>query len=147
MPITMRVGTVNFSQYELEKSVKASKNGIDNSIPPQYLQNAQDLLNALQTFRDALGKPIKITSGYRCEKLNKLVGGVPNSSHTRCWAADIAVDGMSPKELFNWIWGYLIGSKTKFGQLIVEHSKTGSWVHFSIRDDKGQRCQVKEMYV
>lgn len=80
----MRVGTVNFSQYELERSVKASKNGIDNSIPQQYLQNAQDLLNALQTFRDALGKPIKITSGYRCEKLNKLVGGVPNSSHTRC---------------------------------------------------------------
>ena len=81
---TMRVGTKNFSQYELERSAKATKNGINNSIPQQYLQNAQDLLNTLQVFRDALGKPIKITSGYRCEKLNKLVGGVHNSSHLRC---------------------------------------------------------------
>lgn len=146
MTIT-KVGTRNFSQSELEKSAKASKNGINNAIPQHLLQNAQDLLNTLQVIRDALGKPIKITSGYRCERLNKLVGGVPNSSHTRCWAADIAVDGMSPKELFHWLWGFLIGSKIKFGQLLIEHSKTGSWVHFSIRDDSGQRCQIKEMYV
>lgn len=79
-----RVGTKNFSQSELERSTKASKNGINNAIPQHLLQNAQDLLNTLQVFRDALGKPIKITSGFRCEMLNKLVGGVPNSSHTRC---------------------------------------------------------------
>ena len=144
---TMKVGTKNFSQYELERSAKATKNGINNSIPQQYLQNAQDLLNTLQVFRDALGKPIKITSGYRCEKLNKLVGGVHNSSHLRCWAADIAVDGMTPKELFYWLWGFLVGSKIKFGQLLVEHSKTGSWVHFSIKDESGQKCQIKELYV
>lgn len=83
MTIT-KVGTRNFSQSELERSAKASKNGINNAIPQHLLQNAQDLLNTLQVFRDALGKPIKITSGYRCERLNKLVGGVPNSSHTRC---------------------------------------------------------------
>lgn len=79
----MKVGTKNFSQYELERSSKAEKYGIKNTIPQQYLNNAQDLLNALQLIRDALGKPIKITSGYRCEKLNLIVGGVPNSSHTK----------------------------------------------------------------
>lgn len=78
------IQTKNFSQAELEKSSKAKRYGINNSIPNEYLQNAQELLNTLQVIRDALGKPIHITSGYRCEQLNKLVGGVPNSSHKRC---------------------------------------------------------------
>ena len=77
------VGTKNFSQSELERSSKAEKNKIDNSIPAEYIDNAQELLNALQVIRDSLGKPIKITSGYRCEKLNRLVGGVQNSSHLK----------------------------------------------------------------
>lgn len=77
------IKTKNFSQTELERSSRASKAGIDNSIPQKYLDNAQELLNGLQVIRDALGKPIQITSGYRCERLNKLVGGVPNSSHLK----------------------------------------------------------------
>mgnify|MGYP003397927331 CR=1 FL=1 len=141
------IGTKNFSQSELEKSAKAEKNKIDNRIPTEYLGNAQELLNALQVFRDVLGKPIKITSGYRCEKLNRLVGGVSNSSHLKGWAADLSVSGMSAKELFYWMSGFLKGSKMKFGQLIVEHSRTGSWVHFSIRDNAGQRCDIREMNV
>lgn len=141
------ISTKNFTQKELEKSNKAEKKKIDNSIPTELLDNAQELLNGLQIIRDALGKPIKITSGYRCPQLNKLVGGVSNSSHLRCWAADIAVNGMNAKELYYWLWGFLKGSHMKFGQLIVEHSRSGSWVHFSIRDDAGQRCEVKELYV
>lgn len=139
--------TKNFKQSELENSTKAIKNKIDNSIPEMYLANAKELLEGLQKIRTALGKPIKITSGYRCPQLNKLVGGVSNSSHLKAWAADIQVEGMSAKELYYWIGGFLKGSGMKFGQLLVEHSKTGSWVHFSIRDDAGQRCMIKELYV
>ena len=58
------IQTKNFSQSELEKSTKASKNGINNAIPQHLIQNAKDLLSTLQVIRDALGKPIKITSGY-----------------------------------------------------------------------------------
>lgn len=141
------IKTKNFSQLELEYSNKAKTHKIDNSIPDSLIENAKELLNGLQIIRDALGKPIKITSGYRCLELNKLVKGVSNSSHLKCWAADIAVDGMTAKELFYWLSGYLKGSGMKFGQLIMEQSKTGSWVHFSIRDDSGQRCQIKELNV
>ena len=141
------ISSKNFSQTELEYSTKASKKGINNQIPVEYLDNARELINALQTIRDALGKPIQITSGYRCPELNKLVGGVSNSSHLKAWAADLLVKGMSAKELFYWLSGFLKGSGMKFGQLLVEHSKTGSWVHFSIRDDAGQRCHIKELFV
>lgn len=78
------IQTKNFKQSELEKSSKAEKKGIDNRIPDKYLDNAKELLEALQIIRDNLGRPITITSGYRCPELNKLVGGVSNSSHTKC---------------------------------------------------------------
>lgn len=78
------IKTKNFSQLELEYSNKAKTHKIDNSIPDSLIENAKELLNGLQIIRDALGKPIKITSGYRCPELNKLVKGVSNSSHLKC---------------------------------------------------------------
>lgn len=50
-----------------------------------------ELLDSLQKVRDILEKPMKITSGYRCEKHNLAVGGVSSSSHLSGTAADIYV--------------------------------------------------------
>lgn len=49
------------------------------------------LAAALQKLRGARGKPVVITSGYRCARHNAEVGGVPNSRHMRGLAADAAV--------------------------------------------------------
>ena len=54
------------------------------------------LVNLLQDIRDHFDKPVKITSGYRCPKHNKEVGGVSNSQHTKGNAADIIVYGVHP---------------------------------------------------
>jgi uncharacterized protein YcbK (DUF882 family) len=43
-------------------------------------------------LRDAYGKPITINSGYRCAELNKKVGGVATSQHTKGQAADCGCD-------------------------------------------------------
>lgn len=45
-------------------------------------------------------KPIIITSGYRCKKHNKDIGGVIGSQHTLNKAADIVVPGMSPIDVW-----------------------------------------------
>ena len=45
----------------------------------------------LQALRTAFGRPIRITSGYRCPEHNRAVGGAPNSNHLRGIAADIAM--------------------------------------------------------
>ena len=45
----------------------------------------------LDSLRKLVGAPLHITSGYRCEKHNKEVGGSPNSAHLRGKAADILV--------------------------------------------------------
>ncbi len=54
------------------------------------------MVRKLQLFRDRLGKPITITSGYRCPAHNKAVGGAKESQHLLGKAADIVVKGMSP---------------------------------------------------
>lgn len=41
-----------------------------------------DLVDALQTLRDRIGKPLSITSGFRCNRHNKAVGGAEQSFHT-----------------------------------------------------------------
>ena len=47
-----------------------------------------ELAEKLQRIRDALSKPIKITSGYRCLKHNRDVKGGTNSRHRYGMAAD-----------------------------------------------------------
>ena len=49
------------------------------------------LAAALQKLREKWGKPVTVTSGYRCARHNAEVGGVPNSRHMRGLAADAAV--------------------------------------------------------
>lgn len=50
------------------------------------------LLNSIDHARELAGVPFVITSGYRCQKHNKAIGGVETSAHTRGYAADIAVN-------------------------------------------------------
>ena len=47
------------------------------------------LIKILERLREHLGKPVVVTSAYRCRVHNKRVGGVPNSAHVRGYAVDI----------------------------------------------------------
>lgn len=58
-----------------------------------------DLAYNLQKLRDAVNKPIKVTSGYRCPHYNLQIKGAKESKHMLGKAADIQIDGMSPKEV------------------------------------------------
>ena len=61
-------------------------------MPPEVEANIEALVsNVLDPLRDEYGKPIYVNSGYRCEKHNKAVGGVPKSQHMLGQAADISV--------------------------------------------------------
>lgn len=57
--------------------------------PGSYINMDVDFLNRLAEARKLAGIAFKITSGYRTPKHNESVGGVPSSSHTRGYAADI----------------------------------------------------------
>ena len=78
----------NFSSEELQCKCGCSELKFD-----------ANLVKMLQRLRDYLDAPVIVTSGYRCKKHNKVVGGVENSYHTLGMASDIYVKGVSVDEL------------------------------------------------
>ena len=122
--------TMHFTIEELYASETAKRLGIDNKPSVQKMINLVYLASyVLEPLRVAMNEPVKISSGYRCEKLNDAVGGVYNSQHLKGQAADICIDGDMAKgrKWFNYIRNHL-----PFDQLIWEHDKSGTyWIHVS----------------
>ena len=116
-----------FTINELCKSETASKHKIDNTPSAEIIANLTALVdNILDPLREAWGRPIIVTSGYRCEVLNKLVGGVPTSQHKQGQAADISAGSIEDnKKLFD----LAIKLKLPFDQIIDEYGY--KWVHIS----------------
>ena len=59
----------------------------------------QILVARLEMLRSQFNKPIKVISGYRCSNHNTKVGGAKRSQHLLTQAADIVIDGVSPKRV------------------------------------------------
>ena len=132
--------TKNFSRAEFEASSTAKKHNIDNTIPDKYKYNLIRLANMLQIIRDKYGLPIKIGSGYRCPAVNKLVGGVANSQHLVCSAADIhsVSDSLKDnKELWDVIISMANNKEIDARQIIWEYGKKEigpNWIHIAVND-------------
>lgn len=127
----------HFQLSEFTHSRTAEERNIDNTPTPDEVGNLLRLCDRiLEPLRELLGKPIRITSGYRCPELNKAVGGAANSAHIQGFAADIQVQDLSVEELFNTI----ACSELPYDQVIQEFDR---WVHVAIADyEKTPRRQV-----
>ena len=122
--------TMHFTLEEMYASDTAKRLGINNKPSTQTMINLVYLCAyVLEPLRVAMGKPINVSSGFRCQELNKKVGGVYNSQHLKGQAADIDIQGDMAfgRKIFDYIRDHL-----PFDQLILEHSKSGTyWVHVS----------------
>ena len=118
-----------FTINELTKSSTAQRLHINNTPTQEIKDNLQQLIDKiLDPLREAYGKPIIVSSGYRCAKLNKIVGGASSSQHLTGNASDIHTVNNTKeenKELFNLIKKL----KLPFDQLINEYDF--NWVHVS----------------
>lgn len=127
---------MNFKISELIHSDTAVAYKINNMPDINSLDCMLDLIcDCLQPIRDKLKKPMIITSGYRCPALNRAVGGVTNSQHTKGQAVDFHVNGMTIKEVID----FVIKSGVPFDQLVDERS----WVHISYRKNNNRRQVLK----
>lgn len=132
-----------FRLREMFRSDTAESRGIDNTTKDKnILLNLKALVeNVLDPVRERYGKPINVTSGYRCQKLNAILN--PNTStannqsqHTKGEAADVSAGSKEEnKTLFN-----LIKSMGKYDQLINENDY--SWVHVSWKRNGKNRKQI-----
>ena len=129
-----------FSIKELTKSETATRLKIDNTPTAEVVDNLTALVdNVLDPLRELYGKPIHISSGYRCPRLNKAVGGVANSQHLTGQAADINQGSHEEnRRLFIYLEEYCA-----FDQLLWENG--GAWIHVSFRKDGKNRQQVKRI--
>ena len=133
----------NLSLAEVVRSESAKRNDVDNTPTAAHIENLKKLANnVFQPIRDHFKKPILISSGYRSEKLNRLVPGTSiTSQHSQGEALDIDMDGtkITNKQVFDFIKDNLV-----FDQLIWEHGTDANpaWVHVSYESSGKQRKQV-----
>ena len=128
-----------FTMSELTSSPTARRKGIDNT--PNGVQRAALtalVTNILDPLREEYGKPIVVTSGFRCPRLNHAVGGVATSQHMKGEAADIRTLSDRPsdnKKLFDLI----IKLGLPYDQCIDEYGY--NWIHVSYTS-QGNRRQI-----
>ena len=129
--------SAHFELAELVHSQTAARCGIDNSPPAAVLTELVRLATlVLQPLREAIGRPIVISSGYRSPKLNAAVGGAKESAHMLGQAADLVVPGMAPLQVCR----VIVSMGLPFDQLIHEF---GEWSHVAVTPaGVGPRRQV-----
>lgn len=117
--------TIRLSEHymleDLVKSKTASRYQIKEQFnPPVAVINNLSIL-AVHVLENVRVKfpDVEITSGYRCQKLNKAVAGAPNSQHMKGQAVDLVCRNMVG------LWEYL--QTIYFDQLIQE----GDHIHVS----------------
>ena len=129
-----------FTIDELCASGTARKYGIDNTPNPTIITRLQRLINFLNPIREAWGSAIKVTSGYRCEKLNCFVGGSKTSSHTIGYGVDLIPLNGKMSEFKKFIVDYM--KNKMFDQCIIEKSGKTEWVHIGLYNLKGQQRRM-----
>lgn len=130
-----------FSLSELTRSSTALKEGIANDPNEAQIKDLKRLMDYLDKVREAFGKAIIVTSGFRSPRLNKRIGGAPDSQHMKGQAADIRPHDIKElRQLFASI--RRVGG---FDQLILEEPEGRTpWIHVSIAPaNKPPRGEVK----
>jgi zinc D-Ala-D-Ala carboxypeptidase len=133
--------TEHFTLQEFIRSDKARSLSIDNTPAPAIVANLRRLAKFNELVRLELGgAAMVISSGYRCQSLNRAVGGAGNSAHLEGLACDFTAPAFgTPMEICQ----ALEKSYLQFDQLIYERVGGAVWVHLGIAaEGKTPRRQV-----
>lgn len=129
-----------FTVAELYASDTAKKYGIDNTPNSIVISHLQQLINFLNPLREAWGSAIRVNSGYRCEKLNRFVGGSKTSSHLIGYGVDLIPVNEKMDAFKKFIIDYM--KNKMFDQCIIEKSGKTEWVHIGLYNLKGQQRKM-----
>ena len=122
--------------FTLDELTHTDHREIDNSPTQDEISNLQQLANFLEEVKTVLGgKPIMISSGFRCKALNDAVGSKDTSQHRTGFAADFRVPGMTPDEVVRAVVASCIG----YDQIIREFDR---WTHISVSDKPRKQALI-----
>lgn len=130
------------SYREAIKSNTATRRGIDNTPSDYEITNMVGVAeNIFEPLRKWVGGPIKITSMYRCEELNRAIGGSSRSQHCEGRAMDLddTFGYKTNAEMFEYI-----RENLNFDNLIYEFGDDNNpdWIHVSYISDDENRNRV-----
>ncbi|MCC7173262.1 MAG: peptidase M15A [Planctomycetes bacterium] len=122
----------HFTLEEATVSETAARMGIDNSPDEAMLEELRKTAAFMEGVRAMLGKPILVTSWYRCPELERVVANIApgrplSGHHPRGGAVDFICPGFgSPYVVARQLASAV--DRLGVGQLIYEF---GRWVHIS----------------
>lgn len=123
-----------FTLEEMLLSDYAVRHGIDNSPSLEIVARLTRTAMAMDEVRRLLGRPVLVSSGYRCLALNRALLSKDTSQHLKGEAIDFTSPGFgSVQQVFDKI----RHSAIPFDQLIVE---CGRWVHISFSPKNRRQC-------
>lgn len=122
----------NFHLSELLVSQTASRRGFTEQYnPPQrVIDNLRKVCTfGLQKIRDHYERPLIVSSGYRCLRVNRTLPSNDTSDHVQGWAADFTVPGIPNLALAKWT-----QLNVHYDQLILEFGsiQNPAWIHLSL---------------
>lgn len=120
---------IYFNIKEMTSSQIAKLQHIDNTPTKEVVENLKKVMYILDIVRVHIGKPILVNSGYRCKKLNEMVGGVQNSMHTKGLAADFRT---REKEDINIMFEFLKRNQKEFK--IIELLNYKTFIHIGVSE-------------
>lgn len=120
---------IYFTIKEMTKSQTAKLYYIDNTPTKEVIENLKKVMYILDMVRVHMGKPILINSGYRCKKLNEMVGGVQKSMHTKGLAADFRTE---KREDINRMFEFLKKNQKEFK--IIELINYKTFIHMGVSE-------------
>jgi hypothetical protein len=129
----------HFQLKEFTKSQIAARNGISNNPDAYHIENLKLLcMHVLEPTRAYFNRVVAITSGYRSPQLCQAIGSLLTSQHAKGMAADFEINGISNKEVSDWIYLNL-----HYDQLILEYwtaeEANSGWIHVSYNSDKNRK--------
>lgn len=134
----------HFSFRELTRSESARRAGIENVPTAAEMDNIYYTAQQLEKIREYVGRGIVVTSCFRSERVNKLVGGSPTSAHRFGLAADCDAIGLTSLAFAKELIKMRDAGKLVFDQLILEFPERGdgAWVHIGFRRNAPMRNQI-----
>lgn len=146
----------HYTKADLERSGFATRHDIDNTIPPDQIETWRTGLHVLVEPLASRFPGLWISSGFRCEDLNRRLGGSNNSQHrglfwmkhrspskyVPCAAFDLELpraDGGNGK-----LWDEIARANLPFDQLIWEFGtdQEPDWIHISHVPHESNRRDV-----
>mgnify|MGYP000109031176 CR=1 FL=1 len=134
----------HFSWGEVQRSWRADVEEIDNRIisnnpgsSASIMGNAALVAMHLEQARIHTG-PMHVHSWYRCNRLNRAVGGSDSSLHRLGLAVDVTAQRMTPPEVAHWLVQVAEESGIRYEIIVYP-----TFVHFGLQLDQREENELR----